>query len=765
VIHDIGDQAYAASHTPGPVQVYAFYLIGRSYTVTHNVIYRTTGMCFQLSAYNTNPDPNKQGFWDSRIANNTCAYNFNSQGLVMNVQSGGTRTGVSIENNIFYQTCYGPLSFSGRCSTGGSGSYIEGGSATRHAIGLLDWGAQNVIIRNNVSFDTDDAAGTSFVTCAVSNVGTHNESWCESNGWATTTNNSTTTNPNLTNAPTTIPASPDFTLTSSSAAAINTGVAISGMPFNGSASDAGAFESFTFSSASIDTTFLDVTLGMNANVPELPASGITGFSVSCTGTNCGTPVIASANRLAGSDSIIRLTLSGIGGTGNCDVAQTWTVSYTPGNMTDSANIGGTLVQKGFAFSTQPVTEVCSGSGTTPPGGLLVHYLFDEGTGISVNDEANTNDGTLTNVPTWVTGKTGNAVHYGTSTDNYVAVPYGSGVNPSTQSISACMWVLPDSGTESAEKIFFSGSGSAGVNQRFYLSKVSGTWGLGMQSSGHSATEFAVVAGWTRVCVVANSGTDTATLYVNGVAGTGSSTSVKTYTSFTLAGNFKIGNDSPSDTSLRGETTIDDVKIWDTALTAQEVLDDYNSYGSPPTPTGTLEQKTHRWYKLRKTEAGAADPHGAVGATVPVMNAGAVQLVIQVDCTTANCDPIAARLLYNRNGGTFNILPNTFGADLVRFYGATADSGVLSGTVTCCLSGALASNDGDTQFVADAIPVFDLDQDASITLRYAIAVDPSATVGDIYCFKLYSQEGVALTAYEPSAGACLTVVGPSSGVGF
>lgn len=766
-IHDIGDPVFAAGTNPGSQgdfqRVYAFYIEGANSKFFNNVMYRTTGFCMQVQSNNNPalPDPNNKIPANTMIVNNTCAYTYNMGAFVVNNNGGGGFTGVVFENNIAFQTCWAPLSAAGRCSTGALGTFVEGGAASRGFLQVTDVGAVNVTVKNNLYYDTDDPSGLSLVWCNAGGA-LHNATGCANAGWINFSGNVTTTNPNLTNAPTgSIPSTPDFTLTSSSTAAIGAGLAVSGVLCNNTC-DIGAFESATFSSAVMDTNLLDVTVGMSTAVP---IQGTSGFTVSCTGTNCGTPVVASAAKLAGTDSVVRLTVTGIGGTGNCDVAQTWTVSYSPGNFTDSANIGGSLVQKTMPFSNQAVTEVCTGSGTTPPAsGLHVHYIFDEGTGTTVEDQAGgDDDGTFTGSPTWVTGKTGNAVSIPTNSDSYVAVPFGSGIDPSSTSLSACMWVQPLAGSEAGEKIFFSSTG--GTNQRFYIGTTGTTWAIGIQSNALSATTLSVVAGWSRVCLVANSASDVATLYVNGTKGTGEA--AKAYTSYSLAANFKVGADASFDPSLRGNVIIDDLKIWNaTALTDQEVLDDYNSYGSnPPPPTGTIEQKTHRFHKPRRTSLGAVDDYGANGASVVVMTGGVVAFTIQVDCTVADCASLGLRMLYSRNGGTFTNIPDVYGPDHIKFYGITPDPDIINTAVTCCLTGVLTANNGTTQMTSSAVPVFDLAENASIVQRYIVAVESSAVLGDTYCFKAYSQDGNTLNTYTPSGGACFTVVGPATGRGF
>jgi hypothetical protein len=331
-------------------------------------------------------------------------------------------------------------------------------------------------------------------------------------------------------------------------------------------------------------------------------------------------------------------------------------------------------------------------------------------------------------------------------------------------------VLPDASALSADRgVFGSSIGSSQSMNIVWERQGSGTtWGMGIQAdgAGSEVSEFPTTADWTRVCLLMDSTTDTAKLAVNGVIGSTTGVSVKTYTSYTLASNFTIGMISGiSSTSMGG--TIDDVKIYTSLLTTQEITDDYEAWEAvAPTPTGTYEQKTHKWQRLRKKANGDAEDFTISGTTngitMSVVVGGAIALITQMDCTVANCDPTGFRLYANKNSGAFSQVGNT-GAD-VMFYGAT-DVDVVSGTVTCCLTGALTTNDGPTNTTSDAVPVIDLAQNASFVRRSIIKFSSSVTAGDTICFKEYHQTDTPLDSYTPSDGACVTIAAVSAGVGF
>jgi hypothetical protein len=648
----------------------------------------------------------------------------------------GTQTGTKVYNN----TCYGmPI-----------------------GVFLSNSGVTNVIVKNNI-FDN--------VTTPLSNTGGTIASWTHNLcpaatpdcGVSGSTNTVETADPGFVSAGT------NFALASGSAA-INAGTATiaSGdtINYNGSAPDIGAFETFGYSSATVNENSLDVTLQMSvaAFVPVLPASGQTGWTVEVGGVARNT---VSAAKLTGTDSKVRIVFDGA----VCAGGETWTVTYSgSGNVTDSALIGslaGTANQPLSAFTDQAVTNSCGSAPPAEPGTPRVHYKLDDNTGTNAADEetveGGNEPGTLTgSTPTWVTGKHSFGVQTTDLVDNYIAVPYGSGVNPSTQSLTVCVGVLPNAGTESLARSYFGAQFNA--SQRLFMSYYLGTWTFAIQANNIAQNnDFPVSAGWSRICLVMDSGTDTATLWVNGVKGT-SAQSVQAYTSFTFASNFRIGKPQDMNASVAPGATFDEFKIWTSALSDEDLADDYAAWEpQSPSPTGTYEQKTHQWQLLRKKADNSAESYGAAGATVTVVVGGAVALVTQIDCTVADCDPLQLRLFSTNDGGTtWLAVPDVFGSHNVAFYG-TPDADVVAGTVTCCLTGALTTNNGSTQTTSSAVPNIDLAQNASFVRRSILKFDTDAS-GTI-CFKEYNQDGNALDTYTPSAGACVTIGPNTAGVGF
>jgi hypothetical protein len=561
-------------------------------------------------------------------------------------------------------------------------------------------------------------------------------------------------------------AAADLSLKSGSVA-INAGTSCS-RPYNGSSCDQGAFETFSTPTTAVASgNVVDVTIPMSLNTPVSPASAQTTWVVKFSGVARTT---TSAIRLVGSDTIVRITFDGAA----CANTDTMTVDYTAGNVTDSVLIGNTMTQKMFTFTDVAVDETActGGGGGSPPAGTTIVYHLNDGSGSTATDSSgNANHGTTTGSPSWTTGLVDGALDFDINVEKYVTAPYGSGVNPTSQSLTICMLVLPEGSHDG--RIYF--GAPAGTNQNLYVALVGGatpTWSIGIQGNTLGTNnEFPYSSGWVLPCVVMDSATDTATLWVNAVKGTttsGNGASVKTYTSYTLAGNLTFGKANGFGSGTIPESTVDEIFIYPTALSQVEMTELYESLVTPtPPPTGTRTQKGHKFQRPYKTAGGAAEDFTSLNSNATVMQGGAIDWLVQTDCTGANCDPYGPRVYFSVDGGaTYAQINDVCG--VICFRGTSADQDLVSGTVTgSCLVGALTCVLGPTNFTTAAIPNIDLDQDSSFLMRYKFRIATDATDGQEIYLKLRDQnnndyEGSA----EPSAlGAKLTVIGPSAGIGF
>lgn len=546
----------------------------------------------------------------------------------------------------------------------------------------------------------------------------------------------------------------DYTLTSTSAA-INAGADLS-FAKCGAGEDIGAFEVCAPVSGAINTNVAEVTI--ETTFPPVQTFGTTGWTVNCTGTGCGTPVVSGVSLKSASSGVVQLTISGITGT-NCAAGQTWTASFnqSTGDLSDSVNIGSSVNQNVHTFSTFALTNNCSGSATSYPGSPVLVYLLNENTGTNANDEtANNRDGTLTNGPTWAPGKDGSGVSLLDLDDDYIATPYGSGINPSTTSYTFAFWVDVPVGNESAQRTY--AGFSLGTNQRLHIGTNGGSWGLGIQTSSLSTTSnLTVSSGWHHVCLRMDSTTDTATLYIDAIAGNAGTSAQKTYTSFTTASTFNFGRPIGFTSAAPGGV-YDDGVIYDSLVDCTTL---YEVREPTSTPSGgTLTQVAHQW-EISAAYSGSVQEYGLPSATVEVPKGALISLTIQIDRTTAAGSSFAPSLWFTHNGGTEQPLTDLVGTDQVSFANSSVRTSTFQGAVTCCLTGALTPNDGTTQITSSALPIYPSGVNYSFVRRSVIKFTDSAS--GTYCFFERDQTGVALNGgYTPSSGACVRITEKAAG---
>ncbi|MBP9759118.1 prepilin-type N-terminal cleavage/methylation domain-containing protein [Candidatus Dojkabacteria bacterium] len=126
------------------------------------------------------------------------------------------------------------------------------------------------------------------------------------------------------------------------------------------------------------------------------------------------------------DKIFNKIIFYIDGQKNNEVTLTKTGSYS---STDNILIGGSA-PFGFIGSIDEVRVYSKVLNIDEMESLynwapspVTHWKFDEGTGSSANDSSgNGNNGTLTNGPTWVTGKYGNALNFISASSSFVRAP-------------------------------------------------------------------------------------------------------------------------------------------------------------------------------------------------------------------------------------------------------------------------------------------------------------------------------------------------------
>lgn len=238
------------------------------------------------------------------------------------------------------------------------------------------------------------------------------------------------------------------------------------------------------------------------------------------------------------------------------------------------------------------------SAAAPTSGLIGYWNFDQGSGTTATDSSGSgNNGTLTNGPTWTTGKVGSgAISFDGTNDNV-----SLGRMSSTESASQLTWsfwayanaIQNDDAFISKENVYNSGSWHIGMttacdsgNQLIvHIAASAGDGGqFGCADPGSIAT-----GRWIHYAVVFN-GTLTGNanrlkIYVDGVQDS-SLDFVGTIPAATIVSSdiAKIGSDPASVSNINAK--IDEVRIYNRALSSQEVLDIYNDTGAPLPPDTT-----------------------------------------------------------------------------------------------------------------------------------------------------------------------------------
>ena len=195
-----------------------------------------------------------------------------------------------------------------------------------------------------------------------------------------------------------------------------------------------------------------------------------------------------------------------------------------------------------------------------------------GNGNTWYDLAGSNSGTLTNGPTFDKDNGGSIVFDGTN--DYVNLGTASSLFPGP-SITASLfcWVKPF--TTSSNNIPIGDQYTVG--HRLYIGIYGGLWDAGfgeyLWNNGFTGSRATATTDWTFVSLIITAGS--AVLYVNG-----QETITKTTdTSVTLGGPFSVGiyfyNSSPNG-DLQAACNIASTQIYNRALTAVEVLQNYNA---------------------------------------------------------------------------------------------------------------------------------------------------------------------------------------------
>ena len=216
------------------------------------------------------------------------------------------------------------------------------------------------------------------------------------------------------------------------------------------------------------------------------------------------------------------------------------------------------------------------STTTTEAGPVGWWKLDENTGTAANDSSGGDfNGTLTNGPTWTTGKFGSGVMFdgagGSGQDDTLPTTYTA--EPTEYSIEA--WIYPASAGESGAgrvidkssmRIFMQGTGTSFAFQRDFSGGGGNSW---VTNSG-----VVTLNAWNHIAVVYNesSATNDPKIYVNGVLQAFATDTNTTGTAIPDSSPITIGNNSGS-TTRTFDGGIDDVRVYDYARSQTQILED------------------------------------------------------------------------------------------------------------------------------------------------------------------------------------------------
>jgi fibronectin type 3 domain-containing protein len=252
---------------------------------------------------------------------------------------------------------------------------------------------------------------------------------------------------------------------------------------------------------------------------------------------------------------------------------------TATTYTDATAINGTTYYYVVSATNSVGESANSTQATAAPTAMFAHWKFNETSGTTAFDSVGTRHGTLVAGAGWVAGKLSNAVGLN-GAGNYVSLPAGV-VSSLNANFSIAAWVYVNANGTWARLLDF----GTGTTAYMFLAPVSGgntvryaiTTGGGEQQINGQAL---AAGAWHHVAVTL-SGT-TGTLYVDGVAvGSNSSMTLKPANLGNTTLNY-IGRSQFNDPYLNGR--VDDVRIYNQALSAAQVVALANSEGLPTAPS-------------------------------------------------------------------------------------------------------------------------------------------------------------------------------------
>ncbi|CAN5322938.1 hypothetical protein BH10PAT1_BH10PAT1_1790 [soil metagenome] len=265
-------------------------------------------------------------------------------------------------------------------------------------------------------------------------------------------------------------------------------------------------------------------------------------------------------------------------------------------------------------------------------GPVGYWKMDEGTGTTTSDiSGNGNSGTLTNGPTWATGKFGKAINFDGS-DDYIDAGTGSG--NITGDLTLETWFKTSDTTNNINLISKGASSDwlydfyKEANNRLSCKIYQQNSGAGYLLLSPSGTTINDGMWHYGVCVL--SGT-TLSLYIDGkfISSTSSTTGTRDTSS---AGHLFVGTFFNPGSTGNWNGLVDDVKIYNYARTPSQIIEDMN--GGHPVGGSPIGSQIIYW-KLNEQNGTTINNSGFGGSTYNGTNSGAAWLT-NTTCKVNGC---------------------------------------------------------------------------------------------------------------------------------
>ncbi len=366
----------------------------------------------------------------------------------------------------------------------------------------------------------------------------------------------------------------------------------------------------------------------------------------------------------------------------------WDVDDTPPSYTNS---NYSRIQMYTAEQGSNYIPALTVTYTTPAiNSLVAHWPLDGDADDSVGD----NHGTISGAPTWITGVSEDALEFDGDND-YVNVGNSPSLNP-TDKITVEAWIKWDGLAGDERHCIVAKSYNNNLRQYGLYMRSNGNigWEIGEGANYYRAetTSALSVDIWHHIVGTFDADTDTMILYIDGVENNSKNDVPSGYTMSDNGHSLYIGARRGAIFHFNG--AIDEVRIYNTALSAQKVLDLYNELAPIPVPSLTVQRNLPSYanagatFDVTLTFTAPEDGFGPIGLTD-----GESDSNMDITVNTTWCTPNAS--LANTNDNTAEYIwygPYSKDTFITAVYQVTVDPSTPEGTY---------SFNGDVEYYIDS----------------------------------------------------------------